>query len=64
VNDRLRPLLLLFILVLIILAGMQLPGVRLPFVQQSQSGPLPGMTSKQCSDAGGVWNLIYGCSAK
>lgn len=63
-NDRLRPFFLLFILVLIILAGMQLPGVRLPFVQQSQSGPLPGMNQSQCAQAGGTYSLIYGCTPK
>jgi hypothetical protein len=64
VNDRLRPLFLLFILVLIILAGMQLPSVRLPFAPQGQSGPIPGMNRSQCADAGGTYSLIYGCAPK
>jgi hypothetical protein len=64
VNDRLRPVFLLFILVLIILAGMQLPGVRLPFVPRAQSGPLPGMNQSQCAEAGGTYDLILGCSSK
>jgi cbb3-type cytochrome oxidase cytochrome c subunit len=64
VNDRLRPVLLLLILVLIILAAAQLPGVTLPFAKQSKTGPIPGMNSSQCAEAGGKFDLIYGCVPK
>jgi len=62
VNDRLRPVLLLFVLVLVILFAAQLPGVRLPFVQHAQSGPLPGMNGSQCAEAGGHYDIILGCA--
>jgi hypothetical protein len=62
VNDRARPLVLLLVLVLIILAALQLPGVRLPFVEHTQAQPLPGMNHSQCVEAGGHFDIILGCT--
>jgi hypothetical protein len=62
VSDRARPLLLLFLFVVLLLAALQMPGVRLPFVQPEQTRPLPGMNPSQCAAAGGHFDIILGCA--
>jgi len=57
-------LVLLLFLVLLLWAAAQLPGVQLPFVQHAKTGPIPGMNSSQCAEAGGKFDLIYGCVSK
>jgi hypothetical protein len=62
VNARLRPFVILFFLLLLIVAALQMPGARLPFVSPGEPRALPGMNQQQCEAAGGHHDLILGCT--
>jgi hypothetical protein len=62
VNGRLRPFVILLFLLLLIVAALQMPGARLPFMTPGEPRALPGMSQRECEAAGGHYDIVLGCT--